>query len=173
MIGANEGAREEMRYFNMQTFKINDRLEVVCEYHNTRNGFKHTATLLLDGREQEEVKVNYLNRTWERYEFESVLKKLLDQTRVLSDDQKALFKQKIDGQFREDDPALKQLRAVSAFAALSDIMEPDQQKANEQKLKWLKGLEKQGLTIPDDWDQLSEDEKQRRLDGAIAALGEV
>lgn len=158
----------------MQTFKINDQLEVVCEYHNTRNGFKHTATLLLNGLEQEEVKCTYLNRTWERYEFESVLKKLLDQTRVLSDDQKALFKQKIDGQFREDDPALKQLNTIAGIAALGDLIGADQKESNDWKTRMLKaGLEGRGLIMPDDWDQLSEDEKQRRLDGAIATLGEV
>jgi hypothetical protein len=32
------------------------------------------------------------------------------------------------------------------------------------------GLENQGLMIPDDWGLLSEDEKQRRLNGAITAI---
>jgi hypothetical protein len=32
------------------------------------------------------------------------------------------------------------------------------------------GLEGRGLIMPDDWDDLSEDEKNRRLDGVIATL---
>lgn len=158
----------------MQTFKINDNLEVVCEWVNTRNGFEHVATLLLDGREQESVKINYLNRTWERYEYESVLKKLHDESRVLSQDQKDLFLTRINGQFRDDDPALKQLNAIAGIAALGDIMGADQKESNDWKTRILKaGLEGRGLIMPDDWDQLTEDEKQRRLDGAISALGEV
>lgn len=158
----------------MQTFKINGNLEVVCEWVNTRNGFKHVATLLLDGREQESVKINYLNRTWERYEYESVLKKLHDESRVLSQDQKDLFLTRINGQFRDDDPALKQLNAIAGIAALGDIMGADQKESNDWKTRMLKaGLEGRGLIMPEDWDQLTEDEKQRRLDGAISALGEV
>lgn len=61
----------------MRIFKINDSLQVVCDSVKTRNGFKHTAQLMLNGRELfEGVKCNYLNRTWERYEYESVLAKL-------------------------------------------------------------------------------------------------
>ena len=158
----------------MQTFKINDNLEVVCEWVNTRNGFKHVATLLLDGHEQESVKINYLNRTWERYEYESVLKKLHDESRVLSQDQKDLFLTRINGQFRDDDPALKQLNTIAGIAALGDIMGADQKESNDWKTRMLKaGLEGRGLIMPEDWDQLTEDEKQRRLDGAISALGEV
>lgn len=158
----------------MQTFKINDNLEVVCEWVNTRNGFKHVATLLLDGREQESVKINYLNRTWERYEYESVLKKLHDESRVLSQDQKDLFLTRINGQFRDDDPAMKQLNNIAGVMALGDILADGQKEANDWKLRMLKaGLDGQGLIMPDDWDDLTEAEKQRRLNGVIKTLGEV
>lgn len=60
----------------MQSFRINDELEVICETKNTRNGFKHVATLLCRGNELESVKVCYLNRTWERYTYETVMQKL-------------------------------------------------------------------------------------------------
>lgn len=68
----------------METFKINGRLEVVCEAENTRNGFRHIATLLADGREIESTKCTYSNRTWECYRFESVLQKLLENSKNLS-----------------------------------------------------------------------------------------
>lgn len=158
----------------MQTFKINDNLEVVCEWVNTRNGFKHVATLLLDGREQESVKINYLNRTWEGYEFESVLKKLLNDSKFLLPEQKTIFKAKIDGQFRDDDPAMKQLNNIAGIMALGDILADGQKEANDWKLRMLKaGLDGQGLIMPDDWDDLTEAEKQRRLNGVIKTLGEV
>ena len=75
----------------MQSFRINKDVEAICEATDTRNGFKHTATLLVNGNESESVKINYLNRTWERYRFESVLKKLLDRTDEITGRQKKRF----------------------------------------------------------------------------------
>jgi hypothetical protein len=37
-----------------------------------RGGFKHVATLLLNGREIGSVKALYVNRTWEAYPFDTV-----------------------------------------------------------------------------------------------------
>lgn len=72
----------------MRIFKINEHIEIVCDSKSTRNGFKHEATLMRNGYEQETVKINYLNRTWERYEYESVLKKLVDSSKNLSSNEK-------------------------------------------------------------------------------------
>lgn len=38
---------------------------------NTRNGFYHKSTLLKHGYQYAEAKVNYLNRTWESYTFQT------------------------------------------------------------------------------------------------------
>lgn len=47
----------------------------------------------------------------------------------------------------------------------------NQKDTNTWKARMIKaGLEGRGLIMPDDLDSLPEDEKQRRLDGAIAAL---
>jgi len=78
----------------MQTFRINKKLQVVCETGNTRNGFKHTATLLSNGNERESVKCHYYNRTWESYTYESVLEKLAGGA-VLSDSERKLFEKRI------------------------------------------------------------------------------
>ena len=61
----------------MKSFKLDDQFTAVCASKKTRNGFKHTATLLRDGFERGQVKVCYLNRTWESFEYQSVLEKLL------------------------------------------------------------------------------------------------
>ena len=57
----------------MRIFKITKNIEVICESQNTRSGFRHLATLMIDGREHQKAKCTYLNRTWEAYEFQSVL----------------------------------------------------------------------------------------------------
>lgn len=49
----------------------------VCTHENTRNGFRHVCVvydLALD-REIFRSKVTYINRTWESFEFETVLNK--------------------------------------------------------------------------------------------------
>lgn len=62
----------------MKIFRINDEFSVVCEYQNTRTGFRHVATLCIDGTGYDEAKCTYQNRTWERYTYESVLQKLFE-----------------------------------------------------------------------------------------------
>jgi len=64
----------------MRVFKISKDLIVVCEYKETKNGFKHEATLLRDSREIEKAKSFYVNRTWEKFDFDSVMKKLAEKT---------------------------------------------------------------------------------------------
>lgn len=58
--------------FDLETIK--GKLIVSCESISTRNGFKHEATVFKDNKIMFKTKINYLNRTWESYEFESVLR---------------------------------------------------------------------------------------------------
>jgi len=60
----------------MRIFEINENVKIVCESQSTRTGFRHIAVLFINGREVERQKCCYINRTWESYEFESVIKKL-------------------------------------------------------------------------------------------------
>jgi recombinational DNA repair protein RecT len=62
----------------MQEFKLNDEYSIVCEAQGTRNGFRHVAILFKNGAEIDRDKVNYLNRTWERWTFETVIKRLIE-----------------------------------------------------------------------------------------------
>ena len=41
-------------------------------------GFKHVATLHRNGFEISKTKICYLNRTWERFGYESVLQKMVN-----------------------------------------------------------------------------------------------
>ncbi len=61
----------------MYLYKINKEYDIICESKPTRVAFKHVAHLLVNGHEIDEVKICYINRTWERYTFESVISKLL------------------------------------------------------------------------------------------------
>lgn len=72
----------------------------------------------------------------------------------------------------QDAKAAAGLRTIGAIAALGDIFHKGDAKAsNDWKARMLKaGLEGRGLIMPEDWDTLSEEDKQARLDGAIAEI---
>jgi hypothetical protein len=152
----------------MELKKIDDHTSIVCAYHKTRNGFKHTAALIVDGLEIDEVKAMYLNRTWERFEYETVILKLLDKHELLKDPKaRAEFMHRAEYGKRAD-----HMKTVAMVAQIGDILAgPDQKARNDWKARMLKaGLENSGLIIPEDWDTLSEDEKERRLNAAINSL---
>ena len=72
-------------------FQVTKNAYIVCDWVNTRSGFRHDARLFVKGTEVDKAKVNYLNRTWEKWEYDSVIQKLLDQTDSLTKRQKTYF----------------------------------------------------------------------------------
>jgi hypothetical protein len=64
----------------MRIFNLDNEYSIVCNWENTRYGFRHLATLHKSGMAFEiaKAKVCYYNRTWERFEFESVIVKLIE-----------------------------------------------------------------------------------------------
>ena len=153
----------------MQIYKINKELTIVCEWKKTRVAFKHEATLLRNGQEVDKTKICYLNRTWESFEFESVIEKLLDKTEILTTKQKTRFLDKISGRAKERADA--ELKTVAGIAKLGEIFCKTKQQKNDWKARMLKaGLENKGLIMPEDWNELSENEKEKRLNGVIGQL---
>lgn len=157
----------------MKSFRITKHLEAVCESQSTRYGFRHIAYLLRDGREVDSAKCCYYNRTWERYEFESVLEKLADKVKAyLSTYEKRSFWKSILHQGRVEESRARSFeKSVALVAKLGDLFADSTKGKNDWKTRILKsGLESRGLIMPDDWDTLSEEEKETRLNGAIAQL---
>ena len=159
----------------MQLFNIGGDFAIACDWKKTRSGFRHEATLLQNGREVDYAKVCYTNRTWEAYEYQSVMHKLIENTGCLTDEEKKNAISILDGSDgysgAGNERALAPLKAIGMIAALGSVLGEDQNGANDWKARMLRaGLGDAGLSMPDDWDTLSEDEKQRRLDGAIAQL---
>lgn len=149
----------------MKSFRISDDKEIVCEWKKTRNGFKHEASLLIDGSEVETAKVCYLNRTWESYEFETVIIRLLDKSKVLSDVEKQDFQEKNKRKSHEE--VKSQFKTVAMVAKMGEFFCDNQKDKNDWKTRMLKaGLS--GIDIPEDWDKLDENTKAKRLDAVIA-----
>jgi len=153
----------------MKTFKITDRVEVVCVSEKTRYGFRHLATLFVDGDEKETVKICYYNRTWEKYEFQSVLSAVINKTGSISCQEQELCHEYING----DHTDWSQIKAVSSLARMGDLLCETKKEKNDWKARMIKaGFEGKGLIMPSDWDTLSEDVKEKRLDLVINSMGE-
>jgi len=153
----------------MKTFKINDKVEIVCEWKKTRTAFKHVATLLEDGREVDSTKICYQNRTWEKFTFESVIELLLDKTKYLEGNERAEFLERCEnGEMAE---VKKMFGGIATITKLGEVLCDDQKSKNDFKVRMLKaGLGDKGLEMPSDWDELSEEEKEKRLNSAIAEI---
>lgn len=150
----------------MKIFKINQKIEVICNWHKTRNGFKHTAVLVINGQSEEETKVCYLNRTWEAYEYQTVLKQLIEKSKVLTKDEKAECLTWADGD-RTDWSGFK---SIAMVAKIGEILCDNKEEKNNWKKRMLKAGLGEGINLPEDFDTLPEDEKERRLNGAIDIL---
>jgi len=75
----------------MKLFKLSEVYNVMCNWKRTRYGFKHEAVLLKNGQELGRAKCLYYNRTWERFEYESVLQEVVGKF-FKGDEEKAMYK---------------------------------------------------------------------------------
>jgi hypothetical protein len=149
----------------MRIFKLNERISVVCDSAKTRNGFKHVATLLVDGQERDKAKICYLNRTWESYEYQSVLQKIISDTDYLSDEERAAACEYA----KQDHTDWSGFRSVAMVARMGEVLCDSQKAKNDWKKRMINAGMPQ-LDMPDDWESLDEDTKQRRLDAVIATM---
>lgn len=77
----------------------NLKIEAVCNYKATKNGFKHYGDVYINDSlykcNNKELKICYINRTWERFEYQSLLFKMLEflkKNKLVNDeDYKELF----------------------------------------------------------------------------------
>jgi hypothetical protein len=150
----------------MKIFQVNEHISFVCDWAKTRSGFKHVATFVRDGREQAKVKICYYNRTWESYEYQSVLQKLAGQIH-LTEEEHRLVDSYIKN-YKEDDSFFN---TIGLVASLGSILCDTKKEQNDWKTRMIKaGLGNMGLDIPADWDTLTEEEKEKRLNSVIGVL---
>ena len=67
---------------------------------------------------------------------------------------------------------LQELKTVAMAAKVGEVLAcKNKKEKNDWKVRMLKaGLGGRGLIMPDDWEELSEDDKEERLNGAVSAL---
>ncbi|WP_165170667.1 hypothetical protein [Adlercreutzia sp. ZJ242] len=117
------------------------RIQFVCDSRKTRNGFAHDAACIIDDDVlgQIEATCNYYNRTWERYTFQTVCKKIAheqaancckrERRRFMEERNYARMTAKRKAEFTEwiNENANDDLRLwcdVSALVANFDLMDP-------------------------------------------------
>ena len=150
----------------MKAFKINNEFEIFCRSENTKYGFRHLAELRENGRLHTKAKACYYNRTWERFEYESVISDLLSKAKIMTQDEKIKCLDYLQKEHKEEID--KQFGFIFGIAKLGNILCETQKEKNDWKTRMLKaGLENEGLIMPEDWDRLSEDDKETRLNNVI------
>jgi hypothetical protein len=155
---------------NPRTFNVGKGIQIVAEYKPSRDGFNHVAKLYVDGELVDEKKTHYINRTWESYEYQSVMQQLVNKTKELTPEQKELA-QKV---LKKDHTDWTEFKTVGMIASLGEVFGQTKKEKNDWKERMIKaGLGGKGLQMPDDWDTLSENEKEKRLNKVIDLAREV
>jgi hypothetical protein len=84
----------------MRVYNLTSDSYLVLDSVKTKNGFKHEATLVRKTFEDVKVKINYINRTWESFEFESVIKKLFDKMKYNESEKEAIINKIKNGEIK-------------------------------------------------------------------------
>ena len=157
------------RLLSERSFQPTQSISIHCRSEKTSMAFRHLATIFKNGVIVGEGRIPYQNRTWERFEFQSVMQKAVDNA-DLTPQEKTSVKKWLEGD-RTDWSGFKQTHMV---ASLGDVFGQNLKEKNAWKTRMLKaGLGNQGLDIPDDWSTLPEETKKVRLDKVMDLLGEV
>ncbi len=108
-------------------FRLDNGAVIECGWQKTRYGFRHLAVLSGKGQ-YVETKACYYNRTWESYEYATVIHKAI--RKAFPDDAEALI-EKVDAQARgEIDDRFKM---IAGIAKLGEIFCDNQKDKNDWK----------------------------------------
>jgi len=82
------------KLLSRRIFQLEGDLSIICDCEDTRSGFRHLASVLRGGSltSRKPVKICYLNRTWEPFEFKSVLNLLADKAEGLSEAERVMIR---------------------------------------------------------------------------------
>lgn len=152
------------KVYSVKIFTLPDGYTISCRSERTRYGFRHLATLFKDGYQVERYKACYYNRTWESYEFQTVVHGVLGKYYYDNEPTQIALCEMLDKQsLGEIDQMFK---TIGTIAKLGEIFTNNKVDSNKWKERMLKaGLS--GLDFPENFDSLSEEEKEKRLNKVI------
>ena len=61
-------------------------------------------------------------------------------------------------------------KTIGAIALMGEVLQDTQKDKNDWKKRMISAGLGEGISIPDDWEELSEDEKEKRLDKVIGFM---
>lgn len=112
------------KQYDIQYFiaKVNgEEIRFRCHTTNTRCGFCHTAHLMGWKYDITDSKISYYNRTWERFEYESVLKRAIE--KLPTDIRQSVYDQIIDHKAAEEEKKAED--DFNTFKSLHDSLSPE------------------------------------------------
>ena len=112
------------KYYGKQTFKatVNGNDYVInCYGQGTRYGFRHVAFLDKGYTEVQLAKACYYNRTWERFTYETVLKKAIDN--LPKEDRQGLYDILIEHRAQAEHEQAE--REIAVFEKLYNATSPE------------------------------------------------
>lgn len=107
------------KWYNQQNFSasVNGReYSFYCHTTSTRNGFCHTVETLADGSWLRDTKISYINRTWERFDYETALKRAIEKCKA--EDREQLNEIIIERKYQEEHEKCEKF--LSAFKSEYD-----------------------------------------------------
>lgn len=113
-----------VKQYDIQHFtaKVNgEEITFRCYTTDTRSGFCHTAHLMGWKYDVNDTKASYYNRTWERFEYESVLKRAIE--KLPKDLRQPVYDQIIDHKAAEEEQKAEE--QFEAFKSLHDSLSPE------------------------------------------------
>jgi len=149
----------------MKAFQLTNEYQVICRAENTRYGFRHLAELTHDGYIVAKAKTCYYNRTWEAFEFQTVLHKVINSYFNSSTAQG--YRDITDSKAHTDIDA--SFKAIGLLATMGNALCESQEDKNKWKQRMLAARLPE-LDFTTDFGQLTEAEKEQRLDKVIKQL---
>lgn len=103
---------------DIKELTINDaHIMFVNDTRSTRSGFKHVSTMFINGSEYGTATAYYLNRTWERYRYQTAMLKAVQEKKA----------ERIDGirdRYRRAQ-GIKAIRTEAQKQAVLDLIQSD------------------------------------------------
>jgi hypothetical protein len=157
------------KYYNHKTIDAGQGRTIKLATQDTSYGFRHIAEFYdANNYMIGYAKKCYYNRTWESYDYQTVIHAVIDAGSV--DDPQAL-KEVIDMQ--ERDKIDREFGMLGAILAVGDIIGETPGESADFKLRMLRARFGEGLTVPEDWETLSDEVKNDRLNKIQASFLEV
>ena len=156
------------KFYNEKNIVINDNISIYFKTQDTSYGFRHLAELRetsgtgIDYTSRTTTaKCTYYNRTWESYTYQTVAHKVI--AKHFGKNSEELIRQFDDLMNNRTNDFY---RTVGMIAKIGNVIADTKSEKNDWKLRMIKaGMP--GIDVPEDWDTLSEEEKETRLNYVI------